>query len=408
MTHLNSPKLPTLMSQSSSPPAGRVVQAFQDNVVRYANQPIGVVVAETFEQAEEAAFLVKAHYSVEPHHVDLDSRVAEGYSPKKAGGGGEPAISNRGDMKTGLAEASTRIEHVYRTPHEVHNPMEPHATIAVWTDANHLVLYDGTQGVFTDRARVAKLFSLPEENVRVISPFLGGGFGSKGPVWSHVIIAVLAAKQLQRPVKIACSRPQMFGMLGYRSETRQTIAAGKPDGAMTALSHDTVCLTSTFDEFVETASMVSRMLYPAPNNSTVHKVIKSDLGTPNYMRAPGESVGTYALECAMDELAYELKMDPVEFRLKNYAEMDPEKKLPWSSKSLRECYRQGAEKFGWSKRWPQPRSMREGNTLIGWGMGTLNTLRAAVPRVRRRSYRPMEPFWWMRGRRIWGRGRTRS
>jgi xanthine dehydrogenase YagR molybdenum-binding subunit len=371
MTHLNAPKLPALTSQPKAPPAGRVIQVFQDNVVRYANQPIGVVVAETLEQAEEAAFLVRAQYAAEAHHVDLDSRVDEGYSPKKVGGGGEPASSERGDMKTGLAEASSRIDHVYRTPPQVHNPMEPHATIAVWTDADHLVLYDTTQGVFTDRNRVAKLFSLPEENVRIISPYLGGGFGSKGPVWSHVIIGALAARQVKRPVKIACSRPQMFGMLGYRSETRQTIAAGaKADGTMTALSHDTVCLTSTFDEFVETASLVSRMLYPAPNNSTTHKVIKSDLGTPSFMRAPGESVGTYGLECAMDELAYELKMDPVEFRLKNYAETDPEKKLPWSSKSLRECYRLGAEKFGWSKRSLEPRSMREGNVLIGWGMGT--------------------------------------
>ena len=155
----------------------------------------------------------------------------------------------------------------------------------------------------------------------MIAPYIGGGFGSKGPVWSHVIIAALAAKQLQRPVKVACSRPQMFGMLGYRSQTRQTIAVGaKADGSLTALRNETVCLTSRFDEFVETAALPSRMLYQVENNTTAHKVIKSDLGTPNFMRAPGESVGTYALECAMDEMAHSLKMDPIEFRLKNYAE----------------------------------------------------------------------------------------
>jgi xanthine dehydrogenase YagR molybdenum-binding subunit len=163
----------------------------------------------------------------------------------------------------------------------------------------------------------------------------------------------------------------MFGMLGYRSETRQTLTVGaKADGSLTALSNETVCLTSSFDEFVETAALTTRMLYAVENNSTSHKVIKSDLGTPNYMRAPGESVGSYSLECAMDEMAHELKMDPVQFRLKNYAEQDPEKKLPWSSKSLRECYAQGAERFGWSRRTPGLRSMRDGKTLIGWGMAT--------------------------------------
>lgn len=371
MTHLNSPKLPTLTQQPASPPAGRVLQVLQDNVVRYANQPVAVVVAESFEQADEAAFLVKVEYAGSPHAVTLEDRLAQGYSPKKAGGGGDPSISNRGEMKAGMQAASAHFEHVYRTPHEVHNPMEPHATIAVWDKPDSLILYDSTQGVHTDRERVAQLLQLPKENVRVIAPYIGGGFGSKGPVWSHVIIVALAAKQLQRPVKIACSRPQMFGMLGYRSETRQAIAVGaRADGSLTALSHDTVCLTSSFDEFVETASLASRMLYDVDNNSTSHKVIKSDLGTPNYMRAPGESVGTFALECAMDEMAHALKMDPIEFRLKNYAEQDPEKKLPWSSKSLRECYRQGAERFGWSKRSPEPRSMREGNTLIGWGMAS--------------------------------------
>ncbi len=187
--------------------------------------------------------------------------------------------------------------------------------------------------------------------MRVISPYLGGGFGSKGPVWSHVILAAMAAKQVNRPVKLEVQRPQMFGMLGFRSQTRQALTVGaKSDGTMTALSHDTVCHTSTFDEFVEAASLPARMLYQSPNNSTSHKLVKSDIGTPSFMRAPGEAPGTYALEAAMDEMAYALKMDPVEFRLKNYAETDPEENKPWSSKSLRECYRLGAERFGWSKR----------------------------------------------------------
>ena len=369
MTHQNAPKIPTLLNQPSAPPAGRVVQTFQDDVVRYANQPIALVVAETFEQADEAAFLIKVEYAPESHAVTLDNRMSEASTPKNAGN--EPADETRGDMQAGIHAATSHIQHVYRTPFEVHNPMEPHATIAVWDGADKLTLYDTTQGVWNDKGRVAQLLQLKEDNVRVISPFIGGGFGSKGPVWSHVIIAALAAKQLNRPVKVACTRPQMFGMLGYRSETRQTIGvASKADGTLTALSNNTVCLTSTFDEFVETAALTTRMLYAVDNNATTHQVIKADLGTPNYMRAPGESVGTYSLEAAMDEMAYELKMDPVEFRLKNYAERDPQKNIPWSSKSLRECYARGAERFGWSKRTPKPRSMRKGNTLVGWGMAT--------------------------------------
>ena len=218
---------------------------------------------------------------------------------------------------------------------------------------------------------MANLFELPEENVHVISPFLGGGFGSKGPVWSHVILTAMAAKQTGRPVKLACTRPQMFGMLGYRSETLQNIALGaSSDGHLTAMSNETVCLTSSFDEYVETAALATRMLYQSANNATVHKVIRSDVGTPSFMRAPGESVGVTALEIAMDEMAYAAGLDPIEFRLRNYAEADPEKNLPWSSKSLRECYRQGAERFGWSKRTMKPRSMRQGSTLVGWGMAT--------------------------------------
>jgi xanthine dehydrogenase YagR molybdenum-binding subunit len=371
MTHLNSPKLPTLQNQKKSSPTSRVVQVLQDDIVRYANQPIGLVVAETLEDAKEAAHLVGVRYAVEQHHVTLAPRANLGYSPAKAGGGGDPSNSGRGDLQMGLAKADLRLSNVYQTPFEVHNPMEPHATLAVWDNPDHLTLYDATQGVFSNQERVAALLGLKPENVRVISPYLGGGFGSKGPTWSHVVLAALAAKQLGRPVKLEVSRPQMFGMLGYRSPTHQTIIAGaKKDGTLSALSHDTLSHTSSFDEFVETSSLVSRMLYRTPANSTTHKIVKSDLGTPSFMRAPGEASGTYALEVAMDELAYKLKMDPIEFRLKNYADTDPETNKPWSSKSLRECYQTGASHFGWSKRQLAPRSIKNGNALVGYGMAT--------------------------------------
>jgi xanthine dehydrogenase YagR molybdenum-binding subunit len=371
MTHLNSPKLPSFANQKKTAPTSRILQLLQDNKILYANQPIGVVVAESVEAASAAAQLVKVSYHQQVHHVDLVARKQEGYSPAKAGGGGDPSNSQRGDLQAGMSRASVRLSRVYETPFEVHNPMEPHATIAVWDQAGHLTVYDATQGISGDQKEIAALFGLPPEDVRIISPFLGGGFGSKGPTWSHVILTVLAAKQVGRPVKLSVTRPQMFGMLGYRSPTHQTVSAGaSSDGRLTALRHDTLSYTSSFDEFVETASLPARMLYATPNNVTTHKIVKSDVGTPSFMRAPGEAPGTYGLESAMDELAYQLKIDPIELRLINYADADPESGKPWSSKSLRECYRKGAEQFRWSRRRHEPRSLQKGHTLIGLGMAT--------------------------------------
>ena len=368
MTHLNAPKLPTVQQQQEMKSSDRIIALLQDDVVRYSSQPVALVVAEMWEAALEAAQRLKVEYAVEEPVTSLASRAAQAYAPKK---GGEPSATTRGDMSKGLSEAAQKISEVYGTPFEVHNPMEPHATIAVWGKDGHLTLYDSTQGVFSCRGRIASLFSIPPEHIHVLSPFLGGGFGSKGPAWSHVALAAMAARQLNRPVKLELQRQQMFGNAGMRSQTRQTLKAGaKQDGTLTALSHDTLCHTSTFDEFLEKCSNAARMLYRTPNNATTQKLVQSDIGTPSFMRAPGEAPGTYALEAAMDEMAYELRMDPVEFRLKNYAEQDPQENRPWSSKSLRECYRKGAEKFGWSARKLDPRSMREGNELVGWGMAT--------------------------------------
>ena len=369
ISHLNAPKLPSVQKQGESKSSSRVIHLLQDDVVHYSTQPIALVVAETWEAALEAAQRVKVEYAIEKPVTSLESRAGQAYLPKKSGG--EPAATSRGDMSKGLSEAAQKISEVYGTPFEVHNPMEPHATVAVWGENGHLTLYDSTQGVFSCRDRIASLFSIPPANVHVVSPFLGGGFGSKGPVWSQVALAAMAARQVNRPVKLELKRQQMFGTVGMRSRTRQTLkAATTSDGTLTALSHDTVCLTSSFDEFMETCSEPARMLYRVPNNSTTEKLLQADIGTPSYTRAPGKAPGTYALEAAIDEMAYKLRMDPVEFRLKNYAEQDPHKNRPWSSKSLRECYRKGAEKFGWSARKLEPRSMREGNELVGWGMAS--------------------------------------
>jgi xanthine dehydrogenase YagR molybdenum-binding subunit len=372
MTHNNTPKLPSLSKASQAEkPTDRKLQLLQDDRVLYANQPIALVVADTLENAIEGAALVRVKYERQPHQTSLQAGLSQAYTPKKVGGASDDPTSDRGDFQAAFAGAGAKVDHTYTTPFEVHNPMEPHATIAVWEAADKLTLYDATQGVFNDRQRVATLLGLPPDNVHVISPYIGGGFGSKGPAWSHVLLAAMAARQVKRPVKLVVDRPQMFGMLGMRSHTRQTVAsAAGSDGKIVAQRHDTLAQTSSFDEFMETASLTARMLYNSPNNVTNHSLVRSDIGTPSFMRAPGEAPGTYALECSMDELAVALKMDPLELRLNNYAEIDPEKNRPWSSKSLRECYRVGADRFGWSKRPPEPRSMRDGHTLIGWGMAS--------------------------------------
>ena len=330
-----------------------------------------MAVAETLEAAQEAVALIKMRYAPEGPAVTMEQGLPNAYVPAKMGGSGDPARSSRGDIDAGLAQGEVHVEQTYTTPFQVHNPMEPHATIAVWEGTDKLTIYDSTQGIFGDRKRVAGLLGLQPENVRVVSLYLGGGFGSKGPTWSHVVLCAMAARHVSRPVKLVLARRQMFGAIGCRSETRQTIkAAAKRDGSLTALQNETVTHTSSFDEFTESATIPTRMLYSVPNNATLQSLVRSDIGTPSYMRAPGEAPGTAALEIALDELAYSAGMDPVAFRLKNYAEEDPDKKVPWSSKSLRECYRLGADRFGWSKRTPEPRSMRDGNVLIGWGMAT--------------------------------------
>lgn len=352
-------------------PADRALQLLQDDRVYYANQPVAVAIGETLESAQEAAGLVKIRYATEKPSVTLNRPLSEFYLPEKLGGPGEPAESIRGNVDAGLASADARIEYAYTTPFQHHNPMEPHATIAVWDGPEKLTLYDASQGIFGDRQRVADLLGLHPDNVRVISLYLGGGFGSKGPTWSHVVLCAMAARHIQRPVKLVLSRPQMFGMVGCRTDTRQTIAAGaERDGTLTALRNETLSQTSSMDEFCEPASMPTRMLYSVPNSFTRQRLIRSDIGTPSYTRAPGEAPGTFALEAALDELAYTLKMDPLALRRKNYAGEDEDKKLPWSGKSLNKCYDLAAERFGWSRRPIEPRSMREGNVLIGWGMAT--------------------------------------
>lgn len=368
MTHENAPRLPNDGKPALEPPAGRVLSLLQDDQVHYNGQPVAVVVGDTLEHAQAAARMVRVEVAQQPARLDFETARADAHSPGKVQT--QSADTMRGDMASGMAQAAQRIEAIYGTPMEAHNPMEPHATIAVW-EGDSLTLYDSTQYVSGVRRTVAKTLGLSPDKLRVVCPFVGGGFGCKGSVWSHVVLAAMAARQAGRPVKLVLERAQMFGPVGGRPRTEQRIAMGAAsDGRFTAISHDSLTTTSMIEDWTEPCAIVTRMLYDTPNQRTTHRLARLNVGTPTFQRAPGEATGTFALEVALDEMAYALGIDPVELRLRNDAAQDPEKRIPWSSKSLAACYRTGAERFGWARRNPQPGSMREGTTRVGWGMAT--------------------------------------
>jgi xanthine dehydrogenase YagR molybdenum-binding subunit len=362
LTPQNAPRL------AGDAPTMRRPTLLQDDVVHYNGQPIGLVVADTFEHAMAAAQMVTVRYETQTPLLDINTAPKNPPETVKPLGG--PRTTKRGDVAAGLASAAMRVDETYTTPIENHNAMEVHSTTASW-DGDQLTLYESTQGISSVRTAVAKAFGLAPDHVRVVSFFTGGGFGSKGGPWSHEVLAAMAARTVKRPVKLVLTRRQMFGPVGGRPHTIQHLTLGAmKDGTLTAVRHASISNTSTLEDWVEPSTSQTRMLYASPNLETQYDLVRLNVGSPTFMRAPGESSGTFALESAMDELAYALHMDPVELRVKNYAETDPESGHPWSSKSLRECYKLGAEKFGWSKRTPAPRSMRDGRMLIGWGMAT--------------------------------------
>jgi xanthine dehydrogenase YagR molybdenum-binding subunit len=349
------------------PGAQRRVTVLQDNEIFYNNQPIAVVVAEQLHQAQHAASLLKPQFSKSEPKINFQAGFPSGYPGSHTG---EPGDMSWGDVDGGLAKAEVTIDQTYTTPIQHHNPMEPHATIAQW-DGDKLTVYDATQHITGLRGTMAKFFGIPPANVHVISDFVGGGFGCKGQVWSHVILAAMAAKQVGRPAKLVVERPQMFASVGARPCTEQRLIVGATrEGKLTAVKHHVYAHTSRIEDYLESSAFPTRVMYDCPNISTTHRLVPLNLGTPTYMRAPGVATGTYALEVAMDELAYKLNMDPLQLRLLNYAEVDPQTKKPFTEKNLRQCYQQASEKFGWSKRNHEPRSMRKGNQLIGWGMAT--------------------------------------
>ncbi len=377
MTPSNAMRLPEGGRAGVNPPQGRVLTLLQDERVHYNGQPIAVVVADTFEHARDAAALVRATYAPEPAVLDFQAALPSAYPPGPAQTLGQQPDSRRGDVDAALARSAVRVDAVYTTPYENHNPMEPHNSLAYWEASpggdggERLVVYDSTQGVWPCKRALAKTFGLPLERVRVVSYFIGGGFGSKGQPWSHVPLAAMAAKQLGRPVKLVLSRRQMFGPVGQRPNTHQHVVLGAAhDGSLLATRHESTSHTSAIEDWLESCALVTRSLYRSETCETKHRLVKLNLGTPTFMRAPGEATGMFALESALDELAYELGMDPVALRLKNYADVDPEGARPFSSKSLRQCYEEGARRFGWARRSMAPRSMRDGDMLVGWGMAS--------------------------------------
>ena len=367
VTHHNAPRFPGVTEKHEG--NDRVVQGLQDDVILYHDQPIAVVVADTLERAQHAALLVTAEYAAEPAVGDIAADLGSAYVPDL--GPRSPMHITRGDVAAGLAAAKTKVDITYTTPVETHNPMEPHATIAVWQGSDHLTLYDSTQGIFNVRRRLSSMLGLTLENVRVINHFVGGGFGCKGAPWSHVLLAAIAAKASNRPVKLAITRPQMQSLVGHRPKTIQKVELGvDAQGKLTAIRHDVVSETSRYDIFIESCTAVTRMLYACPNLETVQRLVRLDVPTPTFTRAPGESVGTFALESALDELAYSAGIDPLELRRRNHAERDPDTGKPWSSKSLLACYQRAAEAIDWARRPTQIKTLRDGRWRIGLGMAT--------------------------------------
>jgi len=366
LTHGNMPHMNRL-AWSHLRPQGQTYLPLQDDKIHYAGQPVAVVVAETRDQAAHAGTLIEVEYAVEPPVVFSPPMARDaGVPPQRMW----PLASSSGDAGQAIADAPVKIEAAYTMPDRHHNAMEPHATLAVWDEEGTLTLYDSTQMVVGTRKLVSLVLGLPEEKINVVCEFLGGGFGGKSWSWPHTLLAALAAKAVSRPVRLQLTRAQMYSMVGHQAATVQTIALGADrDGRLTGIRHDSVNPTSSFDDYVEYAAVASRHLWGASGGiATSHRVVYVNRNSPVVLRAPMEAQGHFALECAMDELAYATGVDPVELRLRNDTAIDPYSGRPFSTRALRQCLTEGAARFGWNKRPAQPRSMRDGRYLIGQGV----------------------------------------
>ncbi|MGV0746247.1 xanthine dehydrogenase family protein molybdopterin-binding subunit [Mycolicibacterium sp. XJ870] len=353
----------------------------QDSRVHFRGQLIGGVVAESAETARDAAALVETEYLEEPHDVELSADHPGLYTPESVNPS-FPPDSDDGDVEAALAAAEVSVDQTYTTPIEHNNPMEPHACIAQWaTRDSSVTLYDSTQGVHVVRKTLAPLFGLEPEQLRVVAPHVGGGFGSKGAPHAHDVLALMAAQRSGgRPVKLALTRQQMFALVGYRTPTIQRLRLGADrDGRLTAIVHDVVEQTSAVKEFAEQTAVTSRKMYASANRRTSHRLAALDVPIPFWMRAPGECPGTFAAEVAMDELAVACNVDPIELRIRNEPDVDPESGKPWSGRHLVECLKVGAERFGWAPRDPQPTPRGTGEWLTGTGVAAATYPGMAMP-----------------------------
>lgn len=365
LTHRNAPQVargPDMPIGEGVPPSKSPPAPLQDDVILHYGQVIAVVIAESPEAATAAARLVTIAYTPAEPLLDLEDTRAELVV--------NPFGMNmqRGDVESALAAAEVRFEAVYTTGENTNNPLGLFTTVANW-DGDHLIIHDSTQGPAFVQTSLAHIFGIPEGNVRVLAPYVGGGFGAGTRVWPHVILAAMAARVVQRPVKLALTRPQMFTAVGHRPNSVQYLRIGATrDGTLTALDHEATTSVAMDDNNLELVTFGTAGAYACPNVATRDQQVRLNIPCPGSMRAPGSAEGNFALESALDELSSLLHVDPLELRLRNVAEVEPQYGLPWSSNALRECYLRGAERFGWSRRNPELRSMRDGAWLVGYGM----------------------------------------
>ncbi len=351
-------------------PEGAPFRPLYDARIRFSGQPIALVVAEEWEIARFAASLVRVDYNEETHVTDLNRQRRKAVAAARPGADMFAPPKRRGAATRAFAAAEVRHEGEYYVPIEHHNPMEPYASTAMWDGSGKLTVYDKTQGVQNVQRYLCSVFDMKPDDVRVMSLFMGGGFGSGLRPQYQVALAVLAARALKRSVRVVLTRQQMYG-LGYRPAMIQRIALGaNAGGTLEAITHDAITVTSQYENFYRQETGWSGLLYKCANAKYAHKLAQLDLATSCDMRAPSAATGVYALECAMDELAVALKLDPLELRLRCYSDRDQNADRPYSSKSLRACYRRGAQAFGWDQRNPAPRAMRDGSELVGFGMAT--------------------------------------
>ncbi|WOT34543.1 xanthine dehydrogenase family protein molybdopterin-binding subunit [Streptomyces coeruleorubidus] len=355
--HGNAPKLPYRDNPGSNNPPGRRLRVFQDDRVLFHGQPVAVVIATTLEAAQHGASLVEVRYDAEKPSTDMADATAD-----------EPTTYARGDAEAALRDAAVRMDLTYRMARNHQNPMETHATIARW-DGDKLTVWDKTQWVVGTQTELSTVFDLPMKSVRVISPFVGGGFGSGLRCWPHTVVAALAAREMKRPVKVVLSRRQQYFGTGFRPSYEYRLRLGSDQrGRLQATVHEMDAETSSYEKFDEAIMLAGQMFYSTPHVSQAYRKVPLDVNTPIWMRGPGFANASFAIESAMDELAHRLRIDPIELRLRNEPAEDESNNLPWSTRRLRECYTVGAREFGWERRDPKPRARRDGDWLIGLGM----------------------------------------